>query len=134
MFGADPREYLTTVTKIVKDDSGAVKEVHTVNVTWKKDKNGRMTSQPVPGSEKVRPCELLLVAMGFTGPEQTLISELSLDTDARSNIKADEMSHKTNLAGIFAAGDCRRGQSLVVWAIREGREAAAAVDAYLQNK
>lgn len=134
VFGADPREYLTTVTKIVKDDNGAVKEVHTVNVTWKKDKNGRMTSQPVPGSEKVRPCELLLVAMGFTGPEQTLISELSLDTDARSNIKADETSHKTNLAGIFAAGDCRRGQSLVVWAIREGREAAAAVDAYLQNK
>ena len=134
MFGADPREYLTTVTKIVKDDAGAVKEVHTVNVTWKKDKNGRMSAQPVPGSEKVRPCELLLVAMGFVGPEQALVSELSLDTDARSNIKADETSHRTNLAGIFAAGDCRRGQSLVVWAIREGREAALAVNDYLQNK
>ena len=134
VFGADPREYLTTVTKIVKDDAGAVKEVHTVNVTWKKDKNGRMSAQPVPGSEKVRPCELLLVAMGFVGPEQALVSELSLDTDARSNIKADETSHRTNLAGIFAAGDCRRGQSLVVWAIREGREAALAVNDYLQNK
>lgn len=134
VFGSDPREYLTTVTKIVGDEAGKVKEVHTVNVTWKKDKSGRMTAVPVPGSEKVRPCELVLVAMGFVGPEQTLPEQLSLKTDARSNIAADDSSYHTNLNGIFAAGDCRRGQSLVVWAIREGREAAAAVNRYLLGR
>lgn len=126
LYGHDPREYLTTVTKIEGDEKGQVKAVHTVEVEWS-------TGAPVPvkGTEKVRECELVLIAMGFVGPEQELLNQLTLETDARSNVMADESDHKTSLRGVFAAGDCRRGQSLVVWAIREGRETAQAVDEYL---
>ena len=92
-----------------------------------------MVSVPIKGSERVRECELVLIAMGFLGPEQGLIKQLTLKTDARSNILAKEEDHKSSLRGVFAAGDCRRGQSLVVWAIREGRQAADAVDAYLMK-
>ena len=131
LFGKDPREYLTTVTKICGDENGNVKEVHTVNVEWKKDSNGRMAAVPIAGSEKVREAELVLIAMGFTGPEQELLTQLTIATDARSNIKATD--YKTSLRGVFAAGDCRRGQSLVVWAIREGIETAKQVDKYLSS-
>lgn len=128
LYGHDPREYLTTVTKIEGDEKGQVKAVHTVKVDWS---NGR--PEPVKGTEKVRECEMVLIAMGFLGPEQQLLTQLTLDTDARSNIHADEEDYKTSLRGVFAAGDCRRGQSLVVWAIREGRRAADAVDEYLMK-
>lgn len=133
VFGKDPREYLTTVTKIVSDKDGAVKEVHTVKVEWEIDASGRRISKPVAGSEQIRPAELVLLAMGFTGPEQELLARLTIETDARSNILAPEDTHKTGLRAVFAAGDCRRGQSLVVWAIREGMETAAAVDKYLAS-
>lgn len=128
VFGSDPREYLTTITKIEADERGCVSGVYTSKVSWE-------TGSPVlvPGTEQRRDCDIVLVAMGFTGPEQELINQLTLETDARSNIKADESSHATSMKGIFAAGDCRRGQSLVVWAIREGREAAAAVNEYLMK-
>jgi glutamate synthase (NADPH/NADH) small chain len=128
LYGHDPREYLTTVTKIEGDEMGQVKAVHTVQVDWS-------TGAPVPvkGSEQVRECELVLIAMGFLGPEQELLNQLTLDTDNRSNILATEENHKTSLRGVFAAGDCRRGQSLVVWAIREGRQAADAVDKFLMK-
>ncbi len=132
VFGKDPREYLNTVTKVVPDDSGNIKEVHTVEVKWVKE-NGRLVPENVPGTEKVRPCQLLLLAMGFTGPEDTLIRQLSLETDARSNVKAEYGRFETNVRGVFAAGDMRRGQSLVVWAIHEGREAAEACDRFLEN-
>ena len=132
LYGKDPREYLTTVTKIVGDESGNIKEVHTVKVDWVSE-NGRMTPRPIKGTEKVMPCQLMLLAMGFTGPEDTLIKQLSLETDARSNIKAEYGKFETSLKGVFAAGDARRGQSLVVWAIHEGREAAKAVDEYLKG-
>ena len=101
---------------------------HTVEVDWS-------TGAPVPvkGTEQVRPCELVLIAMGFLGPEQELLKQLTLDVDGRSNILAKEEDHKTSLRGVFAAGDCRRGQSLVVWAIREGRQAADAVDKFLMK-
>ena len=131
-FGKDPREYLTTVKKVVPDEKGNIKEVHTVKVEWKNE-NGRMIPHEVKGSEKVWPCQLLLIAMGFTGPEDTLIKQFSLDTDNRGNVKANEEDHKTSTKGIFVAGDMRRGQSLVVWAIHEGREAAKACDAYLNR-
>ena len=131
-FGKDPREYLTTVKKVVTDEKGNIKEVHTVKVEWKNE-NGRMIPHEVKGSEKVWPCQLLLIAMGFTGPEDTLIKQFSLDTDNRGNVKANEEDHKKSTKGIFVAGDMRRGQSLVVWAIHEGREAAKACDAYLNR-
>ncbi len=128
VFGKDPREYLTTITKIEGDEKGCVSKVHTVEVSWETG-----APVPVPGTEKVRDCDLVLVAMGFLGPEQELLEQLTLAKDARSNIKASEATHKTSMKGIFAAGDCRRGQSLVVWAIREGRQAAEAVNEYLSE-
>ena len=132
VFGKDPREYLNTVTKVVPDENGNIKEVHTVEVEWIKD-GGKMISKPVEGTEKVRPCGLMLLAMGFTGPEDTLIKQLSLETDLRSNVKAEYGKFETNVKGVFAAGDMRRGQSLVVWAIHEGREAANACDKFLNK-
>ena len=133
VFGHDPREYLTTITKIEGDDKGQVKRVHTVEVNWVKNDKGALIPKPVKGTEKVRDCEMVLIAMGFLGPEQELVNQLTLNTTQRSNIDADESDHKTSLRGVFAAGDCRRGQSLVVWALREGRETAVSVDKFLMK-
>lgn len=133
VFGKDPREYLTTITKIVGDDVGHVKEVHTINVEWIKNSEGNFSPKPIKGSEKIKKADLILIAMGFLGPDQELINQLNINKDIRSNILANEIDHKTSLKGVFAAGDCRRGQSLVVWAIREGRETAEAIDLYLMK-
>ncbi len=81
----------------------------------------------MPGTEQVRPAQLVLLAMGFLGPEQPLLEELGVDCDPRSNVKAEHEKYATNIQGVFAAGDCRRGQSLVVWAINEGRGRGARV-------
>ncbi|OGU15607.1 MAG: glutamate synthase [Geobacteraceae bacterium GWC2_53_11] len=132
-FGADPRVYLTTATRFEGDADGAVKAVHTVEVAWSKNEKGQFIPQPVPGTEKVRPAQLVLLAMGFLGPEQPLVDSFGLDKDPRSNIKADYEKYSTNIPGIFAAGDCRRGQSLVVWAFNEGRGAARECDRYLMG-
>ena len=133
VYGKDPREYLTTVTKIEGDKDGNVSAIHLVKVEWK-NKNGILSPVPVKGSEQVKKADLVLIAMGFLGPEQDLINKLNLKTDNRSNIKAPADNYKTSINGVFAAGDCRRGQSLVVWAIREGREAAESVNEYLKQK
>jgi glutamate synthase (NADPH/NADH) small chain len=132
-FGADPRVYLTTVKKFVGDDQGALKEIVTVEIKWGKNEKGQFVPQEVPGSEKTRPAQLALLALGFLGPEQALLKEFALETDARSNIKAEHEKYTTNVKGVFAAGDCRRGQSLVVWAINEGRGAARECDRYLMG-
>lgn len=132
-FGDDPRGYLTTATKFEGDDSGNVKAIHTVQVQWEKNDKGQFMPTHVPGTEKVVPAQLILLAMGFLGPEQPLLEALGLDRDARSNVKADEQTYTTSLAGVFAAGDCRRGQSLVVWALNEGRGAARECDRYLMK-
>lgn len=87
----------------------------------------------VPGSEHTFPCDYVFLAMGFLGPDLNINSELSLELDGRKNFKAEYKKHATSVKGVFAAGDCRRGQSLVVWAIAEGRNAAEAVDGYLQG-
>ena len=100
---------------------------------------GRRTSKrqfvpvEVPGSEQTRPAQLVLLAMGFLGPEQMLLKDLAIETDPRSNVKAEHGKFTTSLKGVFAAGDCRRGQSLVVWAINEGRGAARECDRYLMG-
>ncbi|MDO5396803.1 MAG: glutamate synthase subunit beta [bacterium] len=133
LYGKDPREYNTTVTKIEGDDMGDVKYVNTIQVEWVKAPNGAMVPKPIEGTEQKRECELVLIAMGFLGPEQELVKQLTLSTTPRSNIDADEKDYKTTLRGVFAAGDCRRGQSLVVWAIREGREAAKSINEYLMK-
>ncbi len=132
-FGADPRVYLTTVKRFTGDAEGAVKELLTVQIKWDKNDKGQFVPKEQPGTEKVIPAQLVLLAMGFLGPEQALLKELNVATDGRSNIKAEHEKYTTNLPGIFAAGDCRRGQSLVVWAINEGRGAARECDRYLMG-
>ncbi|MGC8711320.1 MAG: glutamate synthase subunit beta [Leptodesmis sp.] len=132
-FGDDPRVYTTTATKFEGDENGHVKAVHTVQVQWERNEKGQFIPQPIPGTEKVLPAQLVLLAMGFLGPEQPLIDALGLDRDPRSNIKADYGKYATTIPGVFAAGDCRRGQSLVVWAFNEGREAARECDRYLMG-
>jgi glutamate synthase (NADPH/NADH) small chain len=132
-YGADPRTYLTTATKFEGDADGNVSAVHTVQVNWEKNDKGQFIPTPVPGTEKVVPAQLVLLAMGFLGPEQSLPASLGLEFDPRSNIRADYEQYATNQAGVFAAGDCRRGQSLVVWAFNEGRGAARECDRYLMG-
>ena len=132
-FGADPRIYLTTVKRFIGDAQGQVKELVTVEIKWEKNAQGQFVPQEQPGTEQTRPAQLVLLAMGFLGPEQALLKELGLATDPRSNIQADYGKFGTNLPGVFAAGDCRRGQSLVVWAINEGRAAARECDRYLMG-
>ncbi len=132
-FGEDPRVYLTTATKIEGDEQGNVKAVHTVQVEWTRNDKGQFIPKNVPGTEKVLPAQLVLLAMGFLGPEQPLLEQLSIERDPRSNAKADFEKYTTNVKGVFACGDCRRGQSLVVWAFNEGRGAARECDRFLMG-
>jgi glutamate synthase (NADPH/NADH) small chain len=132
-FGDDPRGYLTTATQFEGDENGHVKAVHTVQVQWTKNDKGQFIPQHVPGTEQVLPAQLVLLAMGFLGPEQPLLDALGVDRDPRSNIKAEYDNYTTSIPGVFAAGDCRRGQSLIVWAINEGRGAARECDRYLMG-
>ncbi|MGA7936416.1 MAG: glutamate synthase small subunit [Kovacikia sp.] len=133
-FGDDPRVYTTTATQFEGDESGNVKAIHTVQVEWSRNERGQFIPNPIPGTEQVIPAQLVLLAMGFLGPEQPLLDALGLDRDPRSNIKADYGKYTTSIPGVFAAGDCRRGQSLVVWAFNEGREAARECDRYLMGQ
>lgn len=134
LYGKDPRNYLINTKKIVGNENGEVKEVHTVEIAWVKNASGRLVPQEVSGSEKVWKADLVLLAMGFLGPEDTISNELNLNRDGRSNVKADYEVFETNVEKVFAAGDMRRGQSLVVWAIQEGKLVAREVDKYLTGK
>lgn len=133
LYGNDPRRYLTTATHFEADAAGQVQAVHTVQVEWTKNDKGQFIPQPIPGTEQRLPAQLVLLAMGFLGPEQPLLDALGVDRDARSNIKATETTCQTSIPKVFAAGDCRRGQSLVVWAIQEGRNAARECDRMLMG-
>ena len=132
-FGDDPRSYLTTATKFESDENGNVKAVHVVEVKWEKDENGRFNLKQIEGTQRIIPAQLVLLAMGFLGPEQPLLDSLGLERDPRSNIKAEYGKYATSLPKVFAAGDCRRGQSLVVWAFNEGREVARECDRFLMG-
>lgn len=132
-FGDDPRVYCIQTKKFVGDEHGHVKELHTVLIEWVND-NGRFVPKDVPGTEKVYPAQLVLLAMGFLGPESPLIEQLGVEKDPRSNAKADYGKFATSVPGVFAAGDARRGQSLVVWAINEGRGAARECDRWLMGE
>ncbi len=132
-FGDDPRVYLQTATKFEADENGRVKAVHVVTVEWKKNDKGQFGPVPVPGTEKVLPAQLVLLAMGFLGPEQPLLDSLGVERDPRSNVKAAHEKYTTSIPKVFAAGDCRRGQSLIVWAFNEGRGAARECDRFLMG-
>jgi len=130
--GEDPRQYLITASKFEGDNEGNVQAVHVHHIEWTSD-NGRFIPKKVEGSERVLPASLVLLAMGFLGPEETLVQQLGLEQDARSNVKADYGQFTTNVEKVFAAGDMRRGQSLIVWAINEGRAAARECDRFLMG-
>src|ERR1044072_4192788 len=132
-FGSDPRVYLTTVKKFNGDGAGNLTGVVTVQISWEKNDKGQFIPVEKPGSEKEHPAQLVLLAMGFLGPEQALLKDLKVEVDARSNVKAEHGKFSTSVPGVFAAGDARRGQSLVVWAINEGRGAARECDRWLMG-
>ncbi len=131
-FGDDPRNYLISTLKFVGDENGRLRELHTVEVEWVATDNGPAFRQ-LPGTEKIWPADLVLLALGFLGPEDTILEELNVARDPRSNAKAEYGEFTTDVEGVFAAGDARRGQSLVVWAINEGRGAARECDRYLMG-
>jgi glutamate synthase (NADPH/NADH) small chain len=129
LFGGDPREYETTVKEIF-GENGKVTGVKTVRVAWKNEGGGFIPTE-IPGSEQTRPADIVITAMGFTGPERTLIDQLNLKVSGRGLVAADEDDMKTSMPTVFVAGDMRRGPSLVVWAIYEGRRAAKRIHEYL---
>ncbi|MFW6197852.1 MAG: glutamate synthase small subunit, partial [Myxococcota bacterium] len=130
-FGKDPREFCVLSKRFVDDGHGNVAGIETVRVEWSKDENGRFQMMEVPGTEETFEADLVLLAMGFLGPEDTLAEKLGLERDPRSNFKAELGKYATTAPKVFASGDARRGQSLIVWAIAEGRAAARAIDEYL---
>jgi len=134
VFGHDPREYCKTVKEFISDDKGMVKALRVVTVRWYRDESARMKMIEVSGSEKVLEADLVLLAMGFMGADKELPNTLGLELDERTNIKTKKGSCKTAIEGIFAAGDARTGQSLVVWAINEGRKAALECNRELRCK
>ncbi len=127
------REWAIATKEFIRDDNGNLKAFKVVNLEWKLGDDGRASGfQEIAGSERDIPCQLVLLAMGFVHPQyEGMLEGLSVDLDERKNVKADNKSYQTNNKKVFAAGDMRRGQSLVVWAINEGRECAANVDGFL---
>ncbi len=132
--GEDPRTYLVSTECFIKDEAGNLTGLRIVDIEWKKDAQGRFGPVPVEGSRREIPAQLALLAMGFLGPEQELLKAFGVEADLRSNVKAEYGRFATNVPGIFSAGDMRRGQSLVVWAINEGRACAVKVDEFLMGR
>lgn len=128
------RNWLINTKEFIKDKEGKLIALKTINVQWEVIPGKRPELIEIAGTEKIWPCDLALLALGFTGPESTLADKLGIDKDGRSNYKAIYGKYQTNIPNIFTAGDMRRGQSLIVWAISEGREAARQVDIYLMGK
>jgi NAD(P)H-dependent glutamate synthase small subunit len=131
-FGTDPRQYCIQTKKIVGDEHGNVKELHTIQMEKTVDANGNVVFNEIPGTEKVWPCDFVFIAIGFEGPEQPVLKQFGVET-VNKKVNAPYGTYTTNVEGVFAAGDARRGQSLIVWAIHEGREAAREVDRFLMG-
>jgi glutamate synthase (NADPH) small chain len=131
-FGRDPREYRILTKEFIDDGNGHVAGVKIVEVNWSKI-DDRWVMEEIPGTEKVWEADLVLLSMGFLGPEHYASDAVYIEYDERSNYRAQYGQYHTNIEGVFAAGDCRRGQSLVVWGINEGREAAREIDRYLMG-
>ena len=135
LYGEDPREYSIMTKRFVGDDDGNLQAVETVDIEWIPDPDGgRPQLKEIEGTERSWPAQLVLLAMGYLGPENPLLDALGVEKDGRSNAKAEYDNYHTSEAGIFAAGDARRGQSLVVWAINEGRGAAREADRWLMGE
>ena len=133
-FGTDPRVYQTTVKEFIKDENGNLKEAVLISLVPEKDeKTGRMKMIPAEGTERTVPAQLVLIAAGFLGSESYVTESFGVETDGRTNVKTDAGGYAASKPKIYAAGDMRRGQSLVVWAIAEGRNAAREVDLHLMG-
>ncbi len=132
LHGEDPRKYLLSTVNFLDDGNGNVRGLVTQEVEWVKSEGGPPFRE-VPGTEKEWPAELVLLSMGWLGPQDTIPEALGLERDQRSNVKAEAGKYMTSIPGVFAAGDVRRGMSLVVWAFKEGREAARECDRYLMG-
>ena len=134
VFGHDPRIYCTTVKEFIKDEKGALSAVKTVKLEFVRDEaSGRNVPKEIEGSEEILPCELCLIAAGFLGCQSYVAEAFGVELDQRTNVKTAQNSHKTSVQKVFTAGDMHIGQSLVVRAVREGRDAAAEVDEYLMG-
>lgn len=134
LFGHNPRIYESTVKEFVKDKNGNLKAVKIVKLSWEKDpETGRMKMSEIAGSEKTLPAEIVLIAAGFLGSQKYVTDAFKVEVNERTNVKTAQGQYATSVKNVFAAGDMHRGQSLVVWAIREGREAARAVDESLMG-
>ena len=133
VFGSDPRQYLTATKKFLGDEDGNLRALLIHDIEWEEE-NGRFSPVEVSGSEREIPAQLAFLAMGFLGPEDVIAEELGLVRDTRSNVEAEYGKFSTNMDGVFAAGDMRRGQSLIVWAINEGRAAARECDRFLMGE
>jgi glutamate synthase (NADPH/NADH) small chain len=131
LWGRDPRDFAVLTKRFVDDGAGNVKALEVVQVEWRKGPDGRFGPQELPGTQRTLPADLVLLALGFVGPEKPALQQLGVKLDDRGNVWTDE-NKMTSVPGVFAAGDMARGQSLVVWAIREGRIAAQAVDRWLE--
>ena len=131
--GKDPRNFMVMTKKFDGDGEGNLIAMHTVQIQWAKDENGRMVIKEIPETEQRVEADLVLLAMGFLGPEDLLGNQFELERDQRSNYKAEHEVYTTNIDGVFSCGDARRGQSLIVWAINEGRGAARQVDLFLMG-
>ena len=131
-FGSDPRQFSVLSKEFLDDGHGNVAGLRTVELEWTRA-NGKWQMEEIPGTAKDWPADLVLLAMGFLGPESYISAALNLELDERSNYRASHGTFKTSRPGVFAAGDCRRGQSLVVWGINEGRGAARAIDEFLSG-
>lgn len=135
VFGRDPRIYQTTVKRFIQDGTGHVRSIETIKLQPVRDKvTGKVRMEEISGSEQILPADLVLIATGFLGSESYVTDAFGVTTDQRTNVATDSLeTYQTNVKKVFTAGDMHRGQSLVVWAIREGREAAKAVDNYLMG-
>ncbi|KAI1751168.1 glutamate synthase [Xylaria castorea] len=131
-MGKDPREYCIMSEEFVDDGSGNVKGISTIRVEWTKSASGGWDMKKLEDTKQFFPADLVLLSMGFLGPEARVLGD-GIEKDARKNVKTAPGSYATNVEGIFAAGDCHRGQSLIVWGINEGRQSAREVDTYLQG-
>lgn len=134
LYGRDPRDYAVTAKRFRGNERGQVEAIDIVRVVWESTSDGRRRPIEVPGTEETIAAQLVLLAMGYVGPEDQLLEQFGVRRDGRTNVETANGSFATNVEGVFAAGDARRGQSLVVWAIEEGRLAARECDEYLMGE
>tara|TARA_B100001765_G_scaffold10001_1_gene5838 strand:- start:87 stop:1445 length:1359 start_codon:yes stop_codon:yes gene_type:complete len=133
-FGKDPREFSLLSKEFLVDEHNKLTGLKTINLDWEETSLGQQSMKEVKGTEQIWEADLIFLAMGFVGPEQYLLDKMKVKLNDRNNIHADYGDFSTSIEGVFASGDCRRGQSLVVWAMNEGRGAALAIDRFLEGQ